>query len=117
MTKDSYTVHLVVISSECRTAVFVQHNVLIPSGNRCCPAHVKDGLLTNATIEQLPTTNHAFVNITAILNLIQHIRVLYQRNEKKKKILTLMICKLLQILTVCLCLDLVWTISKRFVTV
>lgn len=27
---------LVVISAECRTAVFIQHNVLIPSGNRCC---------------------------------------------------------------------------------
>lgn len=31
---------LVVISSECRTAVFVQRIVLIPSGNRCCPAHI-----------------------------------------------------------------------------
>lgn len=73
---------LVVISPECRTAVFIQHNVLIPSGNRCCPAHVKDGLLTSAAIEQLPTTDHAFVNRTAILSLLQHMRVLCQRNEQ-----------------------------------
>lgn len=43
---------------------------------------MKDGLLTSAAIEQLPTTDHAFVNRTAILSLLQHMRVLCQRNEQ-----------------------------------
>lgn len=75
---------------------------------------MKDGLLTSAAIEQLPTTDHAFVNRTAILSLLQHMRVLCQRNEKTHLDFDDLQT---QILTVYLCLDLVWTISKLFVTV
>ena len=73
---------LVVVSPECRTAVFVEHNVLIPSGNRCCPAHIKDGRFKSEAICQLPTTEHTLVNRTAIIGLLQQMRALCLRNEK-----------------------------------
>ncbi|XP_055997806.1 uncharacterized protein LOC125683246 [Ostrea edulis] len=73
---------LVVVSPECRTAVFVEHNILIPSGNRCCPVHLKDGRFTNDAIHQLPTTEQAFINRTTILSLLQQMRFLCHRNEK-----------------------------------
>ena len=61
---------LVVVSQECRTAMFVEHNVKIPSGNRCCPAHTKDGRFKSEAICQLPTTEHILVNRTATVGLL-----------------------------------------------
>ncbi|XP_061191748.1 uncharacterized protein LOC133199988 [Saccostrea echinata] len=73
---------LIVVSPECRTAVFIEHNVLIPSGNRCCPGHLENGRFTSAAIQQLPTTDHAFVNRTTILSLLQQMRDLCHKQEK-----------------------------------
>ncbi|CAC5396437.1 unnamed protein product [Mytilus coruscus] len=36
---------LIVISPDVRTATYVDNNILIPSGNRCCPNHICDGHL------------------------------------------------------------------------
>ena len=73
---------MVVVSPACRTAVFVEHNVPIPSGNRCCPAHIKDGRFKCAAICQIPTTEHTLVNRTAIVGLLQQMGALCRRNEK-----------------------------------
>ena len=73
---------LVVVSPECRTAVFVEHNVPIPSENRCCPAHIKDGRFKCEAICQLPTTEHTLVNTTAIIALLQQMGALCRRNDK-----------------------------------
>lgn len=55
-------------------------------GNRCCSAHVKDGPLKSVVIEKLPITDQTFVNRTAILSLLRHLRVLCQINGKKKQL-------------------------------
>ena len=57
---------LVVIPTESRTAVFVERNVLIPPGNRCCPVHFDNGAISSDAIQQIPTTENAFINRTTI---------------------------------------------------
>ena len=74
---------LVVVSNENRTAVFVEKNVLIPPGNRCCPAHLRDGVFTRDAVKHLPTTENVFLNRTTITELLQNMRTLCQRNEKR----------------------------------
>ena len=66
------------MSPEWRTAVFVEHDVLIPPGNRCCPIHIQDGRFKIEAICQLPTTEHTLVNRTAIVGLL--LQTLYQQN-------------------------------------
>ncbi|XP_062577231.1 uncharacterized protein LOC134239089 [Saccostrea cucullata] len=73
---------LIVVSPECRTSVFIEHNILIPSGNRCCPGHVENERFTTDAIQQLPTTDNAFVNRTTILSLLQEMRVLCHKHDK-----------------------------------
>lgn len=55
-----------VVAAESRTAVFVEKNILIPPGNRCCPAHLHDGMFTSDAVKQLQTTENSFVNRTTI---------------------------------------------------
>lgn len=74
---------LVVVAAESRTAVFVEKNILIPPGNRCCPAHLHDGMFTSDAVKQLQTTENSFVNRTTITDLLQQMRLLCQRNEKQ----------------------------------
>ena len=74
---------LVVIPTESRTAVFVERNVLIPPGNRCCPVHFDNGAISSDAIQQIPTTENAFINRTTITELLQQLRSLCQKNEKQ----------------------------------
>jgi hypothetical protein len=71
-----------VVPPEYRTAVFVEHNILIPPGNRCCPVHLRDGNFTGDDIRHLPTTEQAFINRATILNLLQQMRILCHKNDK-----------------------------------
>lgn len=66
---------LVVVAAESRTAVFVEKNILIPPGNRCCPAHLHDGMFTSDAVKQLQTTENSFVNRTTITDLLQQMRL------------------------------------------
>lgn len=74
---------LVVVAAESRTAVFVEKNILIPPGNRCCPVPLHDGMFTSNAVKQLQTTENSFVNRTTITDLLQQMRLLCQRNEKQ----------------------------------
>ena len=51
---------LVVIPTESRTAVFVERNILIPPGNRCCPVHFDNGAILSDAIQQIPTTEYMY---------------------------------------------------------
>ncbi|XP_061168891.1 uncharacterized protein LOC133178157 [Saccostrea echinata] len=66
---------LIVVSTETRFKVFISHNVLIPSGARCCPSHFTNGRLTYESLEIIPgTKDHSFVNRTTIMELLQQLR-------------------------------------------
>lgn len=72
---------LIVVSSECRTSVFVSDNILIPAGSRCCPGHIIDGTLKSESLQKLKTTDHAFVNRTEILDMLQRMRAICQKQH------------------------------------
>ncbi|XP_056007177.1 uncharacterized protein LOC125665391 [Ostrea edulis] len=71
---------LVVVPSECRLSVFVNQNILIAEGNRC-PNHLKDGIFTSESFQNLKTTDHTFLNRHSVLDLITKIRHLCQVNK------------------------------------
>ncbi|XP_062619312.1 uncharacterized protein LOC134280876 [Saccostrea cucullata] len=72
---------LVQVSSACRLSVFVQHNILIAEGNRCCPNHLRDGVLTPDSLQNLKTTDHVFLNKHSVLDLLSKMRHLCQVNK------------------------------------
>ncbi|XP_062602094.1 uncharacterized protein LOC134263728 [Saccostrea cucullata] len=66
---------LIVVSAEARFKVFLSHNILIPSGARCCPSHFTKGTLTHESLEIIPgTKDHSFVNRSTIMELLQQLR-------------------------------------------
>ena len=57
---------LVVIPTESRTAVFVEKDIPIPPGNRCCPVQFDNEAISSNAIQQIPTAENAFINKTKI---------------------------------------------------
>ena len=72
---------LVVISQLCKTTAFVEHNVILPPGNRCCSQHLQDGILTEDAAKQLQLTKSSYVNRTYILDMLQRMRELCKKTE------------------------------------
>ncbi|CAC5387948.1 unnamed protein product [Mytilus coruscus] len=65
---------LIVISPDVRTATYVDNNILIPSGNRCCPNHICDGHLNDDALCRIKTTDESFVNRTYLLEIMNKMR-------------------------------------------
>ncbi|CAC5423661.1 unnamed protein product [Mytilus coruscus] len=65
---------LIVISPDVRTATYVDNNILIPSGNRCCPSHICEGHLNDDALCRIKTTDESFVNRTYLLEIMNKMR-------------------------------------------
>ncbi|CAG2202159.1 unnamed protein product [Mytilus edulis] len=65
---------LIVISPDVRTATYVDNNILIPSGNRCCLNHICDGHLNDDALCRIKTTDESFVNRTYLLEIMNKMR-------------------------------------------
>lgn len=70
--------------SDSRLSVFVEKNILIAEGNRCCPNHLKDGILTPEALQNLKTTDHIFLNKHSVLDLLGKMRHLCQTNKSHR---------------------------------
>lgn len=75
---------LYIVPSESRLFVFVEKNILIAEGNRCCPNHLKDGILTPEALQNLKTTDHIFLNKHSVLCLLGKMRHLCQTNKSHR---------------------------------
>ena len=75
---------LIVISSEARTQAFIEHNILIPSENRCCPNHIINGVLQTEVMKNMQTVDEVFVNRTSIIEILQNLRSVALHNEKSR---------------------------------
>ena len=65
--------------------MFVQHNILVSAGSRCCPSHLPNNEGFNKdTINHLKTVEHSFLNRTSILDLLQQLRQAIQKLSCKK---------------------------------
>ncbi|WAR12349.1 LOW QUALITY PROTEIN: hypothetical protein MAR_026529 [Mya arenaria] len=53
---------LIVVPSEARFAAFVQRNVIIKSGTRCCPVHMNHSLIKDEALKSVKAAESAYVN-------------------------------------------------------
>lgn len=66
---------LVVLSNDARYKAFIDGNVLIPSGARCCPTHVDDKkCLKTDCFNIMSTSEKSSSNRTSISKLLTHLR-------------------------------------------
>ncbi|XP_076107099.1 uncharacterized protein LOC143075538 [Mytilus galloprovincialis] len=76
---------LIVVSSSTRLTTFVQNNIIIPAGARCCPGHISDENFSEQAIECLSDLRKTTdFNRSDILDLLQKIRNLLLKNEDKR---------------------------------
>ncbi|CAG2229897.1 unnamed protein product [Mytilus edulis] len=76
---------LIVVSSSTRLTTFVQNNIIIPAGARCCPGHISDENFSEQAIECLSDLRKTTdFNRSDILDLLQKIRMLLLKNEDKR---------------------------------
>ena len=75
---------LIVVTSDTRLQTFVQHNILVPAGCRCCPNHINNEQFIEEAIVNLPTTETAFVNRSMVINLLNKMREIITTQQKAK---------------------------------
>lgn len=66
-----------------RYAAFIDCNVIIRSGSRCCPVHIKDGCITPEALEKVDKADSTFVNRSTVLELLSKMRDACLRNNKR----------------------------------
>ncbi|XP_052706742.1 uncharacterized protein LOC128182176 [Crassostrea angulata] len=76
---------LVVVPAQTRFTFFLEQNILISSGARCCPAHIVNDTINTESIENLvPPKDTSFVNRTTIMELVEQLREeALQRGSKR----------------------------------
>ncbi|VDI02501.1 Hypothetical predicted protein [Mytilus galloprovincialis] len=72
---------LIVVSYSTRLTTFVQNNIIIPAGARCCPGHISDENFSEQAIECLSDLRKI---LTEVIFLLQKIRMLLLKNEDKR---------------------------------
>lgn len=65
---------LIVINSSARTTAFVEHNVIIPAGSRCCPSHLQDDRIVSDCFTSVSTQDISFLSRSEILHLLSSLR-------------------------------------------
>ena len=66
---------LIVVSHNARFWAFIDKNILIRAGSRCCPVHLNnDDIIQPHLLEHISVTDRSFLNRTAITKLMQHMR-------------------------------------------
>lgn len=76
---------LVVVPAQTRFTFFLEQNILISSGARCCPVHIVNDTINTESIENLvPPKDTSFVNRTTIMELVEQLREeALQRGSKR----------------------------------
>ena len=66
---------LVVVSQQARFWAFIERNVLIRPGSRCCPVHkANEVTIQSALLSNIPTTAQSIVNRATLTKLMQDMR-------------------------------------------
>ncbi|CAC5392908.1 unnamed protein product [Mytilus coruscus] len=76
---------LIVVPPSERLSAFMSNEVLIPGDNHCCPAHIRNGYLTEESFAKIQTTDLTYINRSRILDLLTRIRR-YALNSDVKRI-------------------------------
>jgi hypothetical protein len=65
---------LIVLSAEARFNAFLDNNVLVASGTRCCPVHLQDGILKPDCLKNVKISDESLMNRSSIIDLLQQLR-------------------------------------------
>ncbi|XP_045159433.2 uncharacterized protein LOC123524898 [Mercenaria mercenaria] len=72
---------LIVVSQNARFWAFIDKNILIRAGSRCCPVHVNsDGNILPELLEKNLVTEQSMLNRTSIAQLVQQMRQVCQQH-------------------------------------
>jgi hypothetical protein len=58
---------LIVVSSQARFSIFLQNEIIIPAGSRCCPGHMYQDNFTSEAVSQVKSTYHPQVLVDRTL--------------------------------------------------
>ncbi|XP_062587204.1 uncharacterized protein LOC134248846 [Saccostrea cucullata] len=72
---------LMVVPSNARFNVFLNCEVIVPAGSRCCPNHLEDGDFKSDVLPRIKATSESFLSRTAITDLIKRLRATAQHNK------------------------------------
>ena len=76
---------LIVVSSQARFSIFLQDEIILPAGSRCCPGHMYQDNFTSEAVSQVKSTyDHSIINRTSILDLLRKLRYVTLRNEQSR---------------------------------
>ncbi|WAR06597.1 hypothetical protein MAR_021966, partial [Mya arenaria] len=74
---------LIVVPSEARFTAFVQRNVIIKSGTRCCPVHMDESQMKDEALQSVKASESAFVNRATVLELLNKLRASCNKTQKR----------------------------------
>ncbi|WAR09692.1 hypothetical protein MAR_034768 [Mya arenaria] len=74
---------LIVVPSEARFTAFVQRNVIIKSGTRCCPVHMDESQIKDEALQSVKASESAFVNRATVLELLNKLRASCNKTQKR----------------------------------
>ncbi|WAR05886.1 hypothetical protein MAR_021255 [Mya arenaria] len=74
---------LIVVPSEARFTAFVQRNVIIKSGTRCCPVHMDESQIKDEALQSVKASESAFVNRAIVLELLNKLRASCNKTQKR----------------------------------
>ncbi|CAC5360913.1 unnamed protein product [Mytilus coruscus] len=73
-----------VVSSDARVQAFIDGNVLIPAGARCCSSHFQEnGFLKTECFDIMSKSENSSSNRTSIVKLLTHMRETCQKTQNK----------------------------------
>ncbi|XP_056004749.1 uncharacterized protein LOC130050081 [Ostrea edulis] len=65
---------LLSVSHQARIFAFVQKEIIIPQGARCCAGHLDNGKLSNDALQNTKTNDGVLLNRASVLTIIQSLR-------------------------------------------
>lgn len=76
---------LIVASTYARFRAYIQCELFVQSGSRCCPCHIEDGILSRDALEKVKATKSScHLNRTSILDFLQQAREEVLKKEGKR---------------------------------
>lgn len=75
---------LVVVPSNARFDVFMNCEIIVPAGSRCCPNHLENGEFKADMLHSIKTANSSLLSRTSITELIKSLRTSAQQNENRR---------------------------------
>lgn len=75
---------LVLVPSNARFDVFMNCEIIVPAGSRCCHDHLENGEFKADMLHSIKTANNSLLSRTSITELIKSLRTAAQQNENRR---------------------------------